>query len=250
MSDTSRIDQQLPSEARQRMTRWLASPGLRSHLENALDMGRRPLRTGPYIAISRQAGTGGTEVAQLIAKRLGWDILDKEILDFMAEYYGMPRAMLEFVDETRASWLQDFLSSWLDTHQVSHEKFVVYLERIIFLAAIYGSVVFVGRGAHCILPLSSGLSVRLVAPLEYRIARQMHRLHVSRQEAKRQLTRVDTERDDFHRRFFHHDVKRPCAFDLTINTACFSEQDTAELIVEAFERAELETAPTITSADA
>ena len=48
----------LPSAARERMERWLTSDGLRRHLEKALDTGRRPARTGPYIAISREAGSG------------------------------------------------------------------------------------------------------------------------------------------------------------------------------------------------
>ena len=197
-------------------------------------------RTGPYIAISREAGTGGVAIAGLVAERLDWDMLDKQILDFMAECYGMPRCMLEFVDETRANWLHDVLSSWLDSQVVSHEKFVVYLERIMFLAGTYGRIVFVGRGAHCVLPRASGLAVRLVAPLDFRIARLMSTLGIPRKEAQRRVTQIDADRHDFYQRFFRHNADDPHAFDLTINVARMTQQAVATLIVDAFEQLDRE----------
>ncbi len=184
MTDEKQHRDELSGAARARLERWLTSPGLRRHLEKSLDTGRRPARTGPYIAISREAGSGGLPIARLVAEQLGWDVLDKEILDFMAERFGVPRGMLEFVDETKANWVHDVLSSWFDTKVVSHEKFVVYLERLVFLASMYGHVVFVGRGAQYILPRTSGISVRLVAPLEWRIQRRMDRHDMSRNQAQ------------------------------------------------------------------
>jgi cytidylate kinase len=226
---------ELPSAARARIERWLTSPGLRDHLQTARDTGRRPSQTGPFIAISREAGTGGTEIARLVAQRLGWDVLDKELLDFMAERYGVPRGMLEFVDESKANWVHDVLSSWFDAKVVSHEKFVVYLERIVFLAAMYGKVVFVGRGAHSILPRSSGLAVRLVAPLEFRIAHQVSQLGVSRKEAQRWIDDTDAGRQEFYRRYFHRDCCNAHDFDLIVNVARFAPEMVVQHIVEAYE---------------
>jgi cytidylate kinase len=225
------------------MERWLTSEGLRRHLEKALDTGRRPPRTGPYIAISREAGAGGLPIARAVAEQLGWDVLDKEILDFMAKRYGVPRGMLEFVDETKANWVHDVLSSWFDTKVVSHEKFVVYLERIVFLAAMYGQVVFVGRGAQSILPRSSGLAVRLVAPLEWRIQRRMDRHHVSRGQARKEIEEVETGRREFYRRYFQHDCAAASDFDLVLNVSRFSTSSVAKQIIDAFERIELDVAP-------
>ncbi len=240
MASDTQDSPQLPEEARLRMRQWLTSPGLRAHLDQAIDTGRRPLRTGPYIALSREAGTGGVEIASLVAKRLNWDMLDKQLLDFMAECYEMPRCMLEFVDETRANWLHDVLSSWLDSQVVSHEKFVVYLQRIMFLAAMYGRIVFVGRGAHRVLPRPSGLAVRIVAPLEFRIARLMNTLGVPRKTAQRQIAQIDADRRDFYQRYFRHATNDAHEFDLTINVARMTQQSAAELIVEAFERIDRE----------
>jgi cytidylate kinase len=68
----------------ERLERWLLSPALRQHMQVAGDR-RHPKRTGPFIAISRQSGADGTQIARLVGEELGWDVLDKEILDFMAE---------------------------------------------------------------------------------------------------------------------------------------------------------------------
>jgi cytidylate kinase len=243
MTDQETNQEKLPVAARERMERWLTSEGLGRHLEKALDTGRRPARTGPYIAISREAGSGGLPIARAVAEQLGWDVLDKEILDFMAKRYGVPRGMLEFVDETRANWVHDVLSSWFDTKVVSHEKFVVYLERIVFLAAMYGHVVFVGRGAQCILPRASGLAVRLVAPLEWRIHRRMSRHGISRAQARKDIEGIETGRREFYRRYFQHDCSAASDFDLVLNVSRFSPSTIAQQIVEAYERIELDISP-------
>jgi cytidylate kinase len=241
MSDTHDLVNDLAGGAKVRMQRWLASPGLKSHLEKAIDTGHRPTKTGPYIAISREAGTGGAQIARSVAQSLGWDLLDKELLDFMAESYGVPRSMLEFVDETRANWLQDVLSSWIDSRVVSHEKFVMYLERMIYLAAMHGRVVFVGRGAQCILPSKSGLSVRLVAPLDFRLSRRMERRGIDRKLAKQQVEQADADQLQFYERFFHRNAREPHGYDLCINVASFSQQTVSDLIVDAYRKAECET---------
>ena len=243
MMDEKLHGDELPGAVRARMERWLTSPGLRRHLEKALDTGRRPARTGPYIAISREAGSGGLPIARLVAEHLGWDVLDKEVLDFMAERYGVPRGMLEFVDETKASWVHDVLSSWFDAKVVSHEKFVVYLERILFLASMYGQVVFVGAVAQYILPRASGLSVRLVAPLEWRIQRRMDRYELSRNQARKEIEDIEAGRREFYRRYFQHDCSNASDFDLVINVSRFSAPTVARHIVDAFERIELDVAP-------
>lgn len=245
MTEAARTPEEVPGAALIRMKYWSTSPGLREHLERAHDTGHRPSRTGPYVAVSRQAGTGGAEIGQLVAERLGWDYLGKELLDFMAHCFDMPRHLLEDVDETHPHWLQDLLGTWLDARGVSHEKFVVYLQRIVFLAGMYGRVVFVGRGAHCILPRHSGMSVRLVAPLEYRVAWQMKHRSATREQAQRTVLETDSQRELFHRRYFQLDVNDPGQYDLIINVSRFEPEQVCDQIVHALSRIKLDNSPAI-----
>jgi hypothetical protein len=67
------------------------------------------------------------------------------------------------------------------------------------------------------------------------------KLHNStRAEAAKMVDRLDAGRAEFCRRHFHHDVKDPQEYDLTVNTARLAPEAAAELIVDAFCRAQRE----------
>ncbi len=218
--------------ARERMERWMLSPELREHMQLAGDV-RKPAQTGPYVSISRQAGAGGERIARAVGKELGWDVLDKELLDFMTQRYHMPRDMLDFVDEKEANWFYDVLGAFASSRIVSQDSYVVHLERIIYLAALHGNVVIVGRGAHCVLPRTSGLAVRIVAPKRQRVEEIMKRSNLSQQDATLHVDEIDKGRNALCRRHFHRDVENSLEYDLLINTARFSEETAAKLIVNA-----------------
>lgn len=227
---------ELDAVAKRRMERWLLSPELREHMQSAKDI-KRPKRTGPFISISRQAFAGGTSIARVVGNQLDWDVLDKEVLDFMAERYGMPRDMLDIVDETKANWFHDVLGSFIDARVISHDSFVVHMERITYVAALHGNVIFVGRGAQFVLPRGNGLTVRIVAPKERRTEEMMRRKNIAYAKAVSLIDEIDANRRNFCRRHFHHDVNDPMEYDLVINSDRLSFEACAELVVDAFCRA-------------
>src|SRR4051794_41752680 len=63
------------------------------------------------IAISRQGGMNGRAVAEAAARRLGWKIYDREILDKVGQEMGVDPAQLESVDEKRKSWLTECIEA-------------------------------------------------------------------------------------------------------------------------------------------
>jgi cytidylate kinase len=219
--------------AKRRMQRWLVSPELREHMRSAEDV-TRPTETGAYISLSREAGAGGLTIARIIGQRLGWDVLDKELVEFIAERYDVPRDTLDLVDETGANWFYDVLGSFLNARVVSHDSFVVHLERIICLAAMHGNVVFVGRGAQFVLPRHCGVAARIIKPKKLRIETMMQRRHISRQEAAALVDDLDRQRREFCQRHFQHDIEESAEYELIINTGRVSEQAAAELIIDAF----------------
>ncbi|NLF67681.1 MAG: cytidylate kinase-like family protein [Candidatus Anammoximicrobium sp.] len=229
---------ELTAAAKRRMERWLLSPDLQDHMQQAKHVRTKDGEIGPYIAISREAGSRGTEVAQIVGKQLGWDVLDKELLDFIAQRYQLPRDMLEIVDETRANWFHDVLGTFFDSRLVSQDSYVTHLKRILYLAALYGNVVFVGRGAQCVLPCNHGVAVRIIAPLKQRVEHMMQRRHLGRAEAAALVAELDASRAEFCRRHFHHEIQDPLEYDLIINTARLSPEAAAELIVDTLCRAQ------------
>jgi len=228
----------LTAAAKRRIERWLLSPDLQDHMRHAKDVRTKKRETGPYIAISRQVGSRGTEIAFLVGRQLGWDVLDKELLDFITQRYKLPRDMLEIVDETRANWFHDVLGTFFDSRLVSQDSYVRHLQRTMYLAALHGKVVFVGRGAQCVLPRNNGVAVRIIAPKKQRVEHMTQRLNMGRSEAEKLVSELDAARAEFCQRHFHHNVEDPLEYDLVINTARLSTEAAAELIVDTLCRAQ------------
>ncbi len=184
-----------------------------------------------YIALSREAGASGSQVAEVLGQKLGWEVLDKGVLDQLADRYQLSRPTLEAVDETTMSWAYDIFGSWLDREIISHEKYLTRLNRIFLTAAKKGHAVFVGRGAQFLLPRDRGFAIRLVASGTYRLHQLMERHEVPLSKARRMMHQLDRGRREFVRHFFHQDVDDPQTYDLVINVERFGIEGTADLII-------------------
>jgi len=188
----------------------------------------------PYITLSREVGSRSGEVAQRLGIRLTFQVLDKELLEFMAEHYHLPRQMLEVVDETTANWFHEALAKWLDHRAVTQAEYVARLGQFILLAAQYGEAIFVGRGAQFLLPPERGLRVRIVGSRESRVARVMEVHSMNRGEAQQFVETTDRGRAEFVRRYFGVDVGDPHLYDLVVNMDDLDPRRAAELITSAF----------------
>jgi cytidylate kinase len=186
-----------------------------------------------FVAISRECGSGGTEVARLLGERIGWEVLDKALLDRVAERFHEPRDLLDNVDETHSNWAYDVLGTWMDRQIVTHEKYVAHLTRVIRAAARRGKVVVVGRGAQFILPRHKGLAVRIVAPERYRIEQIMRLQSLSEADARRFMAKTDRDRREFVGRFFHRDVADQHLYDLVLNMERLGAEGAVAQIVVA-----------------
>ncbi len=189
---------------------------------------------GRFITISRECGAGGSHVAELVGRQLGWDVLDKDLLDQVADECDLPRSTLENVDETTPHWTAGLLGTWLDATGCPHRKYMAHLGRVVATAARRGNVVFVGRGAQFFLPPGQGLAVRIIAPKEYRIQQVMRRYRLSAGKARRFIAEVDRGRREFVRRFFHRSIDDPHLYDLVINVERLGTVAAADKIVGAY----------------
>jgi hypothetical protein len=190
----------------------------------------------PFVAISREAGADGGELARGVADKLHWKMFDNELLDYLADRNQWSRTSLDFVDETTASWFHEMFSKWLDQQLVSQAEYIHGLGRVVLLAAQDESTIFVGRGVQFILPRKSGLAVRIIAPLKQRVKCVMERKHCDRDAAEAFIEETDRGRHDFVKRYFHHDNTDPHLYDLVINLLHVTMDDAVELVVQQCHR--------------
>jgi cytidylate kinase len=207
------------------------------------DRERRPgrgkegnLSYGPYLLISREKGAGGNTVAQLVGRRLGWQVFNNEIVDEIAQKAHVRRQLIESLDERDRATIQDIIGQLLNPQEIGTSDYLVYLKQILLTLGHHGDVIIVGRGARYILPGQFGLSVRMVAPVEARIRRIADKARLSLEAARVEVERIDRERVKLVRRYFGHDVTDPLSHDLIINTGALSVEAAAEIVITALQR--------------
>jgi cytidylate kinase len=201
--------------------------------EDARSTRREERRVGPFLTVSRQAGSGGAAIAQKIAAAVGWTVLDKELVDGLAERLKVAPGLLELMDETRSNWFQDTLLNLFNSRLVLQDSYVTMLGKVMLLAAYEGKVVFVGRGANLLLPSGFGLRVRIVGEREDRVQRTMKEEKLDEAAASRRVDELDESRDDFIRRHFRCDPNDSRYYDLVVNISRFGIDGSIELVLSA-----------------
>lgn len=224
----------ISDEADEKLRRWLSKENIEPYLSDKDPSKDDKIRFQPYIAISREVGSNAKQIAQLVAEQLGWELLGKELLDHMAKSYGLPRDMLDYLDETSANWLIERFSKWVDWHTINQEEYVRRLALIVHIAAHHGSVVFLGRGAQFFLPQNRGLTVRIVAPTDFRIENIIKERDMSREEAVEYLKKTDEGRRDFVDRYFHKKISDASLYDMVFNSSTIDAELAASFIVKTY----------------
>jgi cytidylate kinase len=188
------------------------------------------------IAISREAGTRGPAVARSVGERLAWKVYDHELLEIVARELHVGVKLLENVDERHVTWLQESIESFAAVPAVREGKYVRHLIETMLSLAARGRCVIVGRGSPFVLPPATTLRVRLVAPVEDRIANVSHDQNLARHEAAKFIERTDRERMQFVRLHFLRDSTDPRQYDLFLNAAQFSADECTDLIISALQK--------------
>src|SRR5271154_1325406 len=165
------------------------------------------------VTIEREYGSGGGEIAQLVATRLGWKLWDQLLTEEIARLAHCSKAVVE-VREERTDPLyyrlfKSFLRGSYEGSQNAHKLNVVDSESILKIteavvqhAAKKGNSVIVGRGSqHFLRDRTDTLRVFLYAARENKVRRLLAR-GKTQNEAEQLVVSVDRERADFIQKYF------------------------------------------------
>ena len=203
------------------------------------------------ITISRQFGSGGSDVARLVAARLGWTLIDNEFVNQVAARAGLTTEEVERAEERVPGVIErlaqalavsapEMFAAAADPAAATlppDDQILRQTQAVIREAVSHGNVVMVGRGAQAYLgERANALHVYIVAPREQRLGAIMKRLGLSQRDAEKALDDRDSGRLRYVRENYGRQWDDPSNYDLVVNTGRFSIEEAAGLVVEAAAR--------------
>ena len=200
------------------------------------------------ITIARSYGSGGRKMGKLLAKELGFEYYDREILRIASDESGISEELFNQADEVKKMSLfriaRDMYTGEVippDSDDfISNENLFRYQAKIIRELAATRSCVIVGRCANFILRgRENVMNVFVTAPIVDCVRRVMETDGLNLEEAEKKIKKVDKRRADYFKYFTGREWHDAALYDLCLNTGHMSEQTCVD-IVKAYMNARFE----------
>lgn len=187
------------------------------------------------ISISREFGSGGHAIAELLAKKFELPLYDRNILDEIAKEKGIETEHLQGFDEKPRNPL---LTRRVRGYSNSMEEAIAEMQfdYIRKKAESGESFVVLGRCAETVLRGTEGLVTIFVrGDKPCKIERVMERYDLSKSEAVAKMARHDRHRKSYHNA--HSDMKwgDSRGYDLCINSSVLGIEGTADMLTKYIE---------------
>ena len=191
------------------------------------------------ITIARSYGSGGRKMGKLLAKELGFEYYDREILRIASDESGISEDLFDQVDEIKKMPLfriaRDVYTGEVippDSDDfISNENLFRYQAKIIRELAATRNCVIVGRCANFILRgRENVLNVFVTAPVVDCVRRVMETDGLNLEEAEKKIKKVDKRRADYFKYFTGREWHDAALYDLCLNTGHMSEQKCVDIV--------------------
>jgi cytidylate kinase len=213
-----------------------------------MDEDRSAIAAMRAITISREYGSGGGEIAVRLAKLLGWQLIDHEVVVRVAEKLHISEEEAQEHDER----VEGLASRIFKSLRLGHPTMPMTIEippsmdsrafyearcQIIEGAVATGQVVIVGRGAQAHLAKRRDvLHVRIVAPFALRLAYVMIREGLDREAAQARIMKKDQERARYLEKFYQRHPGDAHLYDVVLNMGILDLESASEVIAIVLER--------------
>jgi cytidylate kinase len=175
------------------------------------------------ITISRGSYSRGKEVAEKLARKLGYACISRDILLEASDEFNIPEIKL-----IRA--LHD-APSVLERFRHGKERYVSYLRSALLQHAKQDNLVYHGLAGHYFLRgIPHVLKVRILADIEDRVAEEVKREGISFEKARYILLKDDEERRRWGLQVYGTDTWDSRLYDLVLNIKALTVDDAVEIL--------------------
>jgi cytidylate kinase len=199
------------------------------------------------ITVSRMFGSGGSDVAARVARRLGWSLLDNAIVDEVAQRLGLSRAEVSKTEERVPSLSEriaatmrmstpEFVLPVADASmtETAETRIVDVTQRVIEEAVQQGNAVLVGRGAQCVLAdRPDALHVFCYAPKKFLVQYAIAHRGVNPANAEHEVDKMNRQREQYVKRHWGRDWRAFENYHLCLDTGRLGIETAADLVVDA-----------------
>ena len=194
------------------------------------------------ITISREYGSGGSELGVLLGKELGWRVVDHELVQQLATRLRCEEGEVVAMDEHAPSFLERLAAVAVvtapesrvhSTPWITDPDCIAAAAREVLLEAVRAlPLIVVGHGGNCLFrDRPDVLRVRVTAPVDIRVGRVAQRTGITPVQAAATVRRKDADRQQYLQRYYQSNLNDPCEYDLQINTAAVPLEVAARLVL-------------------
>lgn len=188
------------------------------------------------ITISRGSFSHGREVAQRVARKLGYTEVSREVCIEASEIFNTPEVKLFRALHDAPSFLERFT--------YGRERYMAYIASAILDRFQKDDVVYHGLAGHFFVKnIPHVLKVRILADRQDRIRTKMARDGLSREEAARRLDEDDNQRRHWSQSLYGVDTRDPALYDLVLHIRKLTVDDAAQIICDTSRLEQFETTP-------
>ena len=186
------------------------------------------------ISIGRQHGSGGREIARLLAQELAIKCYDKEIVDEAAKHSDFSRDLINAYDEKRMSAFMLHAGGYglNENFRLNMQVVSAQFDAIREIAS-KGDCIFVGRCADYILRDRSDLvSVFILGDMDERLKCLERRQGLDVATARKKIKEVDKDRSSFYKYYSDQVWGDAQNYDLCINSSRLGVEGTVKVIMD------------------
>jgi len=182
----------------------------------------------PLIAMTREMGSLGMDVARILESELKVPVVYHEIINNLADKMRVRKSHVVRLLGGKANLFERLTA---DKTSLS-----IYTADEMLQVASKGAVMRGWGAAHLLRPVSHAICVRICAPLELRVQRMMERLDTDdRGAVVTEIRDSDEAQSAIAKRHFGIDWQVPEGYDLSLNTERVSVEQCAEEIMRVVE---------------
>ncbi len=185
------------------------------------------------ITIARQFGAGGKTLGTKVAERLGYTLIDEQIVEMVALEADVSPELVDSIAQEagREGIVQRFLrrlgpfsKGYVETAMeerpgyVNGDLYISLLHKVIPALAEQDDVVIIGRGAQYILAeRPETFHFLMIANIENRIKFMMEQYNIDRKKAQTVIDKQNKRRINLYRYFGRTDYDQPDLYHMVLN---------------------------------